>query len=64
MNIPTTKQLCEAERFVIGLKMLANECNMSGVEYSKLGIIKFEFGDGSTVGGLRAYMDAGLIKSH
>lgn len=64
MNIPATKILCDAERFIIGLKMLAEECNMSFIEYNKLGILKFKFEDGSTVGGMRAFMDAGIIKTH
>ena len=64
MNIPTTKTMCEAERFIIGLKMLAAECNMSFIEYNQLGILKFEFGDGSTVGGMRAFMNAGIIKNY
>ena len=61
MNIPTTRTLYDAERFCIGLKMLAEECNMSSVEYNGLGIMKFIFEDGSIVGGIRAFMDAGII---
>ena len=61
MNIPTTRTLCDAERFCIGLKMLAEECNMGSIEYNGFGIKKFIFEDGSTVGGMRAFMDAGIV---
>ena len=61
MQIPTTRTLCDAERFCIGLKMLAEECNMESVEYMGFGIKKFIFEDGSTVGGMRAFMDAGIV---
>ena len=63
MHIPTTttRTLCDAERFCIGLKMLAEECNMSYIDYCGLGIKMFNFCDGSSIGGLRAYVDAGLI---
>lgn len=61
MNIPTTKTLCDAERFCIGLKMLADECNMSSLEYNGLGVIKFIFNDGFTIGGMRSLMDAGIV---
>jgi len=61
MNIPTTRTLCDAERFCIGLKMLAEECNMSSLEYNGFGIIKFIFNDGSTIGGMRAFMEAGIV---
>lgn len=62
MDIPTTKQLSDAERFCIGLGMLATECNMSRIEYCDLGVVTFRFSDGSSVGGIRAYKDAKLIK--
>lgn len=62
MNITITKIMCDAERFIVGLKMLAEECNMSFVRYNRLGILKFEFEDGSAVGCMRAFMDAGIIK--
>lgn len=61
MNIPTTKTLCDAERFCIGLKMLAEECNMNSVEYNGFGIQKFIFNDGSAVGGIRAFMESGIV---
>ena len=61
MNIQTSRTLCDAERFCIGLKMLAEECDMRGVEYTGLGIKKFMFEDGSTVGGMRAFMEAGIV---
>lgn len=63
MNIPTTKTLSDAERFCIGLRMLAAECNMSKIEYCGLGVKIFRFSDGSSVGGMRAYVEAGLIKN-
>ncbi len=64
MEIPKTQMvtLNDAERFCLGLKMLAEECNMTHVIHNKLGILKFEFMDGSAVGGLGAYISAGIIK--
>ena len=61
MNIPTTKTICDAERFCIGLKMLAKECNMNSVEYNGMGIKKFIFNDGSVMGGIRAFIESGII---
>ena len=61
MQIPTTRTLCDAERFCVGLEMLAKECHMISVEYNGLGIKKFIFEDGSTVGGMRSCMEAGII---
>lgn len=65
MDIPkkATIELSQAERFCIGLKQLAKECGMSAVSYNALGVISYEFEDGSKVGGLRAHYAAGLIKS-
>lgn len=64
MEIPKTQMvtLNDAERFCLGLKMLAEECNMTQVTHNKLGILKFTFKDGTTVGGLGAYISAGIIK--
>lgn len=64
MDLPTevTKHLCDAERFVKGLKILANECNMTNITYNGFGPIRFTFADGSTIGGRRAWIDAGIIK--
>ncbi len=64
MDIPKTQtiSLSDAERFCIGLKMLAEECNLSEISYIPLGIKTFIFKDGSKVGGLGAFMSAGLIK--
>lgn len=61
MEIPTTRRLNNAERYVEGLKLLAKECNLDTVRYDKLGITKFIFSDGSSIGGLRAFMDAGYV---
>lgn len=63
MEIPKTQtiNLSEAQRFCLGLQMLAKECNMASIDYSKLGVQMFHFADGSYVGGLRAYIDSGLI---
>lgn len=64
MDIPKTKtvKLSQAERFIIGLREIANECGMSGVDYNALGIIKLYFNDGSSVGELRLFREAGIIK--
>ena len=63
MNIPTTKTktLCQAERFCEGLKMLADECGMTQISHNDLGSMYYYFNDGSSVGGLRAHKEAGLI---
>ena len=61
MEIPKTKTLCDAERFVEGLKLLAKECKMSKVKYDQLGIILYEFADGSKVGGTTAMKLANII---
>lgn len=63
MEIPKTQtlNLSEAERFCLGLNMLAKECKMERIEYCMLGIQKLHFADGSSIGGLRAYIDAGLL---
>ena len=64
MNIPATKTitLCDAERFVIGLRQLAIECNLVSVKYTKLGVTSFNFKDGSSVGGNGAWIAAGIIR--
>lgn len=63
MEIPKTKTitLCDAERFIEGLKMLAKECNATNIEYNGFGPLKFIFDDGSEVGSVRAFINAGYI---
>ena len=63
MEIPKIQMLnlSEAERFCLGLRMLAEECKMERIEYSLLGVQKLHFADGSSIGELRAYIDAGLL---
>ena len=61
MEIPKTKTLCDAERFVEGLKLLAKECNISNVRYNQLGILSYEFADGSKIGGMNAMRLANII---
>jgi hypothetical protein len=61
MDIPKTREMSDAERFCYGLGMLATECNLDSVNYNLYGNIFFQFADGSSVGGLTAYMDAGII---
>lgn len=63
MEIAKTKTivLSQAERFCEGLKMLSIECGLSTIEYNKVGSLKFHFDDGSSVAGLRACIEAGLI---
>lgn len=53
---------CDCKKFVVGLNELAQQCNVSSVTYNQLGIIKIEFADGSSIGGLRLWKDAGIIK--
>ena len=64
IEVPTeiTKHLCDAERFVEGLKLLANECNMTRITYNGFGPITFTFADGSLIGNRKAWINAGLIK--
>ena len=61
MEIPTTRRLSDAERYVEGLKLLAKECNLDIVRYDMIGITKFIFSDGSSIGGMRAFIDAGYV---
>ena len=61
MEIPTTKKLNDAERFCEGLAMLARECNLTSIEYAKIGIYKYEFADGSSIGSIRAHQEAGIV---
>lgn len=61
MEIPTTKKLNDAERFVAGLELLAKECNLYRVKYTQMGVTLFSFGDGSSVGGLTAWRCANII---
>ena len=61
MDIPTTRKLSDAERFVAGLELLAKECNMTAIKYTQLGVISYSFADGTTVGGNAAWHCAGLI---
>ena len=53
---------CDCEKFVVGLNELAQQCNVSSVTYNRLGITRIEFEDGSFIGGLRLWKDAGIIK--
>lgn len=62
MDIPHIKKMSQAERFIEGLRLLADECHVTSVEYNAFGVTKFHFDDGSWVGGPRAYMNAGYIK--
>ena len=61
MQIPTTKKLSDMERFCVGLRLLASECNMTEIDFNAFGPTKFYFKDGSWVGSLKAAMEAGLI---
>lgn len=64
IDIPKTitRELSDAERFVEGLKILAKECNMTNISYCGFGPISFTFADGTSIGGKRAWIDAGIIK--
>lgn len=62
MDIPRTREMSDAERFCYGLGMLARECNLASVNYTALGVSSFQFEDGSSVGGMTAYKEAGIIK--
>ena len=63
MQIPTVKvkNLSQAERFCEGLKMLSEECNVSSITYNRAGFVMFHFNDGSSVAGIRACIEAGLL---
>lgn len=62
MDIPKTREMSDAERFCYGLGMLARECNLASVNHNMFGITFFQFEDGSSVGGLSAYREAGIIR--
>ena len=63
MVIPTTKTvtLCDAERFCEGLKQLAIECHLDSIVCNKIGLLRYNFKDGSYVGATRAWQEAGVI---
>lgn len=61
MDIPKTREMSDAERFCYGLGMLARECNLTNVNYNAFGVLLFQFKDRSSVGGLTAYQEAGII---
>lgn len=63
MEIPKTKTvtLSDAERFIEGLKLLATECNTTNIEYNGFAPLRFFFKDGSEVGSIRAFINAGYI---
>lgn len=58
---PNIRAVCGARKFCNGLKTLAHECGMTTITYNKIGIITYKFKDGSSVGGIRAHQEAGLI---
>lgn len=64
MNIPTQKTitLSQASRFCEGLRLLGEECGLTSIHHNKLGIIKYFFDDGSSVGGMRAVIEAGWLR--
>jgi len=64
MDIPKTREMSDAERFCYGLRELSLECNLTSVNHNMFGITFFEFADGSSVGGLTAYKEAGIIKKN
>lgn len=51
----------QAQRFIIGLEKLTNECDLTQVSYNAFGPLELIFNDGSSVGMIRAFMDANLI---
>jgi hypothetical protein len=63
MDIPKTRKMSDAERFCYGLRELSVECNLASVNYNMFGITSFQFEDGSSVGGMTAYQEAGIITS-
>lgn len=62
-EIPDDKviKISEAEKFVECLKIALRECNCSNVSYNKLGPITLEFSDGSSIGCVRMWYNAGLL---
>lgn len=56
--------MSDAERFCYGLRELSLECNLVSVDHNMFGITFFEFEDGSSVGGLGAYREAGIIRKN
>lgn len=64
MNIPTQKTitLSQASRFCEGLRLLGQECGLTDIRYNKLGILSYMFNDGSSVGSMRAAIEAGWLQ--
>lgn len=66
INIPqtTTRELSDSERFIVGLRKLAEVCNLQSTVYTPLGINTIKFQDGSSIGCLRLFIDAGIISGN
>lgn len=66
MEIPKTKTvtLSDAERFIEGLRLLVDECNISSIQYNAFGVTRLYFNDGTEVGSTRAFINAGYIDEH
>jgi len=66
INIPqtTTRELSDSERFTVGLRKLAEVCNLESTVYTQLGIRTINFQDGSSIGCLRLFIDAGIISGN
>ena len=52
---------CNCEKFCMLLRKIAAECDMTSIDWNKIGVIKLYFDDGSSIGTLRAFKEAGLI---
>lgn len=63
IEIPDSKviELCDAEKFIDALRIIGDKCGVSEVTYNKFGVVSFKFEDGSSIGGLRAFVDAGYV---
>lgn len=51
----------QAQRFIIGLEKLTDECDLTQVTYNAFAPLELVFNDGSSISMLRAFMDANLI---
>ena len=62
-EIPDTKvvKISNAEKFTECLRIALKECECTNFTYNKFGPITLEFADGSTIGCVRMWYNAGLL---
>ena len=62
IKISVPDNVSDCEKFYRALREISFACNLTFIDYSKIGIYKYVFSDGSSIGSLRAHKEAGIIK--